>query len=44
MGIGPREPKCLTFCARHLFQAPADSIHKNIHRGAHGCLWVLGLK
>ena len=27
-----------------LFRALADSMHKNIHHGGHGCLRVIGLK
>ena len=26
-----------------LFRVLANSMHKTIHRGAHGCLWVIGL-
>ena len=44
MGISPSKPKCTTFCARHFLWALANSVHKNVHRGAHGRLWVMGLE
>ena len=44
MGIGPREPKCATFCARHFLWALADGMHRSIHRRAHECLRVIGLE
>ena len=43
MGIHPREPKRATSCAR-LFRACANSMHKNVHRGAHECLQLIGLE
>ena len=30
--------------ARGTFRALADSMHKNVHCGAHGCLQAIGLK
>ena len=44
MGIHPGEPKCPTFCARPFFRALANSMHRNVHRGAHRCLRVMTLK
>ena len=44
MGIGPREPKRTTFCARYSWRALADSMHKNGYRRAHGRLRVIGLE
>ena len=44
MGIGPSEPKCPTFCARHFLWALATSMHKNVHCGGHERLRVIGLE
>ena len=30
--------------ARGTFRVLADGTHKNVNRGAHGCLWVVGLE
>ena len=44
MGISLREPKLPTFFARGTFLTLADSMYKNVHCGAHGCLRVMGLE
>lgn len=37
MGIGPRKPKCPTFCTRYFSQALAKSMHKTGCRRAREC-------
>ena len=39
-----RGTKIYHFLHEALFQALADSMHKNVHHEAHGCLRVIGLK
>ena len=35
--------KVFTFLVEALLYALADRMHKKVHRGAHGRLWVMGL-
>ena len=45
MGIGPREPKCPTFCVQRFLWALASSMHRwSTCCGAHECLRVMGLE
>ena len=44
MGIHPREPKRATSCVRYFLQALVSSMHRSGHRGADGCLRVLGIE
>ena len=44
MGIGQKKPKFPTFLRKALFRVVVDSMHKNIHCGAHGCLRDMGLE
>ena len=41
MGIYPGEPKHATFCTRYFFEHLRIA---KVHRGAHGCLLVMGLE
>ena len=44
MGIHPGGPKRATIYVRYFFGAHVDSMHKHIHCGAHGCLWVMRIE